>query len=44
MSDKVKGGKHEYLTHHELIKLILDDVLRSSEHPTPYIGFIDIDK
>jgi hypothetical protein len=43
MSLKVQKGKHEFLAHHGLIKLIVSDSLRSLKHIILWEDFINMD-
>lgn len=44
MSAMVKEGKHNYLAHHVLIKLIFTDALEDLQHSIPWIDFVDMDR
>ena len=43
MSLKVQKGKHEFLAHNGLIKLIVSDSLRQLKHIILFAYFINID-
>jgi hypothetical protein len=44
MSAKVKRGKHEFLAHHGLIKLIVSYAMRNMKHRILWVDFLDMDK
>jgi len=44
MRTKVEYGKHNYMAHHGLIKLIITNALVELQHSIPSVDFIDMDK
>jgi hypothetical protein len=44
MSTKVKKGKHEFLVHHGLIKMMVSDVLRNMKQKFLWVDFVDMDQ
>jgi len=44
MNIKVQEGKHTQLSHHGIIKLILEDALRNLKVPILWSTFVDMDR
>lgn len=44
MNEKVREGRHQYITHHGLIMIIVIDSLNHLKAPILWIDFVDMDK
>ena len=44
MSQKVREGKHQHISHYGLIKMIFMEALNHLRYPILWIGFVDTDR